>query len=72
MSEGNQSIAQTVKAIAEGRLTSRQWVEHCLGRIRENEPLGIWSYVDEERALTRADEMDWMRKDGSAFGSLHG
>ena len=72
MSEGNQSIAQTVTAIAEGRLTSRQWVEHCLGRIRENEAIGAWSYVDEERALARADEMDWMRKDGSAFGSLHG
>jgi Asp-tRNA(Asn)/Glu-tRNA(Gln) amidotransferase A subunit family amidase len=72
MSEGNQSIAQTVAAIAEGHLTSRQWVEHCLERIRENEALGIWSHVDEERALARADEMDWMRKDGSAFGSLHG
>ena len=72
MSEGNQSIAQTVNAIAEGHLTSRQWVEHCLGRIRENEAIGAWSYVDEERALARADEMDWMREDGSAFGSLHG
>jgi len=72
MSEGKQSIAQTVNAIAEGDLTARQWVEHSLGRIRENEAIGAWSYFDEERAIARADEMDWMRKDGSAFGSLHG
>ena len=72
MAERGQSIAETVKAIAEGHLTSRQWVEHCLGRIRDNETNGSWSYVDEERALKRADELDWMRNDGSAFGSLHG
>ena len=72
MAECGQSIAETVKAIAEGHLTSRQWVEHCLGRIRDNETNGSWSYVDKERALKRADELDWMRNDGSAFGSLHG
>jgi len=66
------TIAETVKAIAEGQLTSRQWTEHCLTQIESHQEIGAWSFVDRERALARADEMDWMRKDGSALGALHG
>ena len=66
------TISETVNAIAEGQLTSRQWTEHCLTQIESHHDIGAWSFVDRERALARADEMDWMRKDGSALGALHG
>jgi len=72
MSDSAQTIAETVEAIADGRLTARQWTEHCLDQIESHEAIGAWSFIDRERALERADAMDWLRKDGSAFGSLHG
>ena len=72
MPEGSQTISETVSAVADGRLSSRQWVQHCLERIRVNEALGSWSFIDEARALERADQMDRIRKDGSALGALHG
>ena len=72
MPESSQTISETVSAVAGGLLGSRQWVEHCLERIRNNEELGSWSFIDEARALERADQMDRIRKDGSALGSLHG
>ena len=72
MPEGSQTISETVSAVADGRLSSRQWVEHCLERVRSNEALGSWSFIDEARALERADQMDRIRKDGSALGALHG
>jgi Asp-tRNA(Asn)/Glu-tRNA(Gln) amidotransferase A subunit family amidase len=69
MSESAQTIAEAVEAIADGRLTARQWTEHCLHQIESHNAIGAWSFVDRERALGRADAMDWLRKDGSAFGS---
>ncbi len=72
MPEDSQTISETVHAVAEGQLSSRQWVQACLDRIRDNEDIGSWSYVDEARSLERADHMDWLRKDGSALGPLHG
>ena len=72
MPEGSQTISETVSAVADGRLSSRQWVEYCLERVRSNEALGSWSFIDEARALERADQMDRIRKDGSALGALHG
>ena len=65
-------IQATVDAIADGRLTVRQWVTHCLDRIKETESVEAWSFVDDDRALARADELDRLRQDGSAFGPLHG
>ena len=72
MAESSQTIAETVEAIAEGRLTARQWTQHCLDQIASHEEIGAWSFVDQERALEKADALDWMRQDGSAFGPLHG
>ena len=70
--EGFPSIQATVDAIAEGHLTSRRWVEHCLARIDDTEDVKAWSFIDRERALNRADRLDRLRRDGSAFGPLHG
>lgn len=70
--EANASIQSTVDAIAEGHLTARQWVEHCLSRIDDTKEVAAWSFIDGERALTRADQLDRLRQDGSAFGPLHG
>ena len=66
------TVAETVKAVAEGHLTARQWTQHCLDRINSHEDIAAWSFVDKERALEKADALDWMRQDGSAFGPLHG
>ena len=68
----HQTITETVKAIAGGVLSARQWTEHCLERIEAGSATEAWSFVDSERALKRADEMDHLRNDGSAFGALHG
>lgn len=72
MAESSQTIAETVEAIAEGRLTARQWTQHCLDQIASHDEIGAWSFVDQERALEKADALDWMRQGGSAFGPLHG
>ena len=72
MSDAAQTVAETVEAIADGHLTARQWTEHCLSQVDSPEPIGAWSYLDRDRALERADDMDWLRKDGSALGALHG
>lgn len=61
-----------VEAIAEANLTARQWTEHCLAQIDSSDAIGAWSFIDRDRALERADAMDWLRKDGSAMGTLHG
>jgi Asp-tRNA(Asn)/Glu-tRNA(Gln) amidotransferase A subunit family amidase len=61
-----------VDAIAEGHLTARHWVEHCVARIDETDAVHAWSFIDRERALARADRLDRLRQDGSAFGPLHG
>ena len=68
----HQTITETVKSIADGSLTARQWTEHCLEKINAGSAIEAWSFVDSERALERADQMDLLRKDGSAFGALHG
>ena len=72
MVDSSQTIAETVEAIAEGRVTARQWAQHCLDQIASHQEIGAWSFVDQERALEKADALDWMRQDGSAFGPLHG
>ena len=72
MSESSRTVAQTVEAIAEGHLSARQWMEHCLSQIDSPEAICAWSFIDRDRALERADDMDWLRKDGSAIGALHG
>ena len=72
MSDSSQTVAETVEAVAEGRLTARQWTEHCLSQIDSPKAIGAWSFIDRDRALQRADAMDWLRKDGSAMGALHG
>ena len=46
--------------------------QYCLDQIASHEEIGAWSFVDQERALQKADALDWMRQDGSAFGPLHG
>ncbi|MDC0379518.1 amidase [Litorivicinus sp.] len=72
MPDSTQTVAETVVAIADGQLTTRQWTEHCLSQIDSPDAIGAWSYIDRDRALERADAMDWLRKDGSAMGALHG
>lgn len=67
------SATEAVKRIREGSLSSVDLVSACLGKISETEPqIGAWAYVDTDGALTRAAEMDDLRKRGYATGPLHG
>jgi hypothetical protein len=58
VSESTQTVAETVEAIAEGRLTARQWTEHCLSQIDSPETIGTWSFIDRERHFSAP--MPWI------------
>ena len=66
------TIKATVEQIRDGFVTSHDWVQNSLSQIHARPEVAAWSYVDGERALARADRMDQMRKQGRAFGRLHG
>jgi aspartyl-tRNA(Asn)/glutamyl-tRNA(Gln) amidotransferase subunit A len=66
------SIAQSLKNLGEGELSSRDLVESCLKRIDEvEERVHSFISVNAEQALTRAEEEDEKRKKGES-GSLSG
>jgi Asp-tRNA(Asn)/Glu-tRNA(Gln) amidotransferase A subunit family amidase len=66
--------AQNAQArMSEGRLTSAQLVTSCLERIAQTDgQLKAWTYLDTDRALARAADLDAMRAAGNLLGSLHG
>jgi len=67
------SAVQAAKEIREGHLSSVALVAACLRRIEEtDEALKAWAYVDADAAMSRAEEMDRIRKAGRAVGPLHG
>jgi Asp-tRNA(Asn)/Glu-tRNA(Gln) amidotransferase A subunit family amidase len=67
------SAAEAVPLIVSGEILSAELVEACLDRIGETDGnLSAWAYVDRERALERAEELDHIRRAGLATGLLHG
>jgi amidase len=51
--------AEGVRATRGGRLTPRTWVEQCCGRIADRDrAIQAWAFVDAERALRAANEVD--------------
>ena len=67
------SAAEAARAISAGEISSVQFVEGCLARIRELEPkVQAWQYLDEAHALAQAKARDLERSEGRATGALHG
>jgi Asp-tRNA(Asn)/Glu-tRNA(Gln) amidotransferase A subunit family amidase len=67
------SAAHAAREIREGRLTSEEMVQACLGRIRELEPkVQAWQFLDEEHALAQARACDERKRSGEPVGPLHG
>lgn len=64
------SIAELVRALADGRTTSRALVESALESIEKDAT--AFTHVAVERARAEADHADRMRKLGAAAGALAG
>jgi Asp-tRNA(Asn)/Glu-tRNA(Gln) amidotransferase A subunit family amidase len=67
------AIAEGAKEIRDGRITCRELLERCLGRIDRHEPaVRAWVLVDRDRARAEADARDSELKRGADRGPLHG
>ncbi len=67
------TAAQALAALREGRTSAEELVQGCLARIRADEPrVQAWAFVDDERALDQARNVDRVRREGHALGPLHG
>lgn len=67
------SASQLAGALAEGRIGSRELLEHYLARIgQRNAPVNAVIALDAEQARRRADEADAATRRGERWGPLHG
>jgi amidase len=67
------SASELTKALAEGRIGSRELLEHYLARIAQrNEPVNAVIALNAEQARRRADEADAAMRRGERWGPLHG
>jgi len=67
------SAGQLAGALAEGRIGSRDLLEHYLARIEQrNAPINAVIAVNTELARRRADEADAATRRGECWGPLHG
>ena len=67
------TAAETLTALRDGRTSAEEVVGGCLARIRADEArVQAWAFLDEERALEQARNVDRVRREGHAMGPLHG
>ncbi len=67
------TAAETLSALREGRTSAEEVVGGCLARIRADEArVQAWAFVDDERALEQARNVDRVRREGHPMGPLHG
>lgn len=67
------SATQLTHALAEGRIGSRELLEHYLARIEQhNAPVNAVIALNTEQARRRADEADAATARGERWGPLHG
>jgi Asp-tRNA(Asn)/Glu-tRNA(Gln) amidotransferase A subunit family amidase len=65
--------AELLRALQEGRTSAEEVVRGCLARIHaDEERVQAWAFVDDERALQQARNVDRVRREGHALGPLHG
>ncbi len=67
------SATGLASALAEGRIGSRELLEHYLARIAQrNTPVNAVIALNAEQARRRADEADAATRRGERWGPLHG
>ena len=67
------TAAEALAALREGRTSAEDLVRGCLARIRADEArVQAWAFIDDERALEQARNVDRVRREGHAIGPLHG
>jgi Asp-tRNA(Asn)/Glu-tRNA(Gln) amidotransferase A subunit family amidase len=67
------SASEAARWIREGRISSTDLVQACLGQIEQAEPVvGAFTFLDPEHALARAQAADARRAAGAPLGALHG
>ena len=67
------SATEAARLIRDGIISSEQFVEACLARIREVDPqVQAWAFLDPDHALAQARAADELRLSGQPIGPLHG
>ena len=67
------SASEAARLIRDGVISSEQFVEACLARIREVDgQVRAWTFLDPEHALAQARAADKWRLQGRPTGPLHG
>ena len=67
------SATEAARLIRDGIISSEQFVEACLARIREVDPqVQAWAFLDPDHALAQARAADVLRLSGQPIGPLHG
>ena len=67
------SASEAARLIREGVVSSEQFVEACLARIREVDgQIQAWTFLDPDHALGQARALDQLRLEGKWIGPLHG
>ena len=67
------SASEAARLIRDGVVSSEQFVEACLARIREVDgQIQAWTFLDPDHALAQARALDQLRLEGKRIGPLHG
>ena len=67
------TAAEALAAMREGRFSAEDLVKGCLARIKADEDrVRAWTFLDEQRALDQARNVDRVRREGHPMGPLHG
>jgi Asp-tRNA(Asn)/Glu-tRNA(Gln) amidotransferase A subunit family amidase len=67
------SATDAARLIREGVISSEQYVQACLARVRETDArIEAWTFLDPDYALSQARAADRRRLSGQAIGPLHG
>jgi Asp-tRNA(Asn)/Glu-tRNA(Gln) amidotransferase A subunit family amidase len=67
------SATDAARLVRDGVISSEQFVEACLARIRDVDgDVQAWAFLDPEHALGQARAADEWRSGGNALGPLHG
>jgi Asp-tRNA(Asn)/Glu-tRNA(Gln) amidotransferase A subunit family amidase len=67
------SASEAARLIRDGVISSEQFVEACLARVREADAqVQAWTFLDSDHALAQARAVDEWRLSGRPTGPLHG